>query len=141
VTVARVLLALALVALALAVSVVLNRRTGRSAPLQVRREIPSQLDRRDFDRPDAPYLVAVFTSATCVTCADIARKAAVLASADVVVQEVEFSARRDLHERYSIDAVPALVVADRSGVVGAAFLGPVTATDLWAAVARMRSPG
>ena len=51
-----------------------------------------------------------------------------------------FQARRDLHERYAIDAVPALLVADQMGAVQASFLGPVTATDLWAAVATARDP-
>ena len=46
--------------------------------------------------------------------------------------------RRDLHRRYRIDAVPLLVIADDAGVVRHHFLGPVTATDLWAAMARLR---
>jgi hypothetical protein len=33
------------------------------------------------------------------------------------------------------------VIADPDGVVHAGFLGPVTATDLWAAVANAREPG
>ena len=45
-----------------------------------------------------------------------------------------------LHERYKIDAVLRLVVADADGVVHAGFLGPMTATDLWAAV-NAREPG
>jgi len=32
-------------------------------------------------------------------------------------------------------------VADAAGVVRAAFVGPATATDLWAAVAEARQPG
>ena len=42
---------------------------------------------------------------------------------------------------HTITAVPTLVVADADGVVRASFLGPVTATDLWAAVAELREPG
>lgn len=61
-----------------------------------------------------------------------------LASGDVVVEEVEVSARKDLHDRYHIDAVPTIVVADRDGVVKASFVGPPNATDLWAAVAGAR---
>ncbi|MGE5211191.1 MAG: hypothetical protein ACM3MM_07985, partial [Acidobacteriota bacterium] len=53
----------------------------------------------------------------------------------------EYSARRDLHERYAIEAVPTLVVADARGVAVATFLGPMSATDLWAAVAEAREPG
>jgi hypothetical protein len=65
----------------------------------------------------------------------------VLACDDVAVEEAEVTARRDLHDRYGIDAVPTLVVADADGVVRASFVGPVTATDLWAAVAEVRFPG
>ncbi|MCA1691925.1 MAG: hypothetical protein LC733_06915 [Actinobacteria bacterium] len=61
-----------------------------------------------------------------------------LASDDVVVQEVEVSARRDLHQRYAIEAVPLIIVADDEGVVQASFVGPPSATDLWAAVAEAR---
>jgi hypothetical protein len=103
--------------------------------------VPAQLDRRDFARPDADWLVAVFTSATCATCAGVAAKAQVLACAAVAVEEVEVSARTEVHRRYHIDAVPLTVVADGEGVVRAAFAGPVTATDLWAAVAEVRQPG
>jgi malic enzyme len=84
--------------------------------------------------------VVVFTSATCDTCADVARKATVLASSQVVVQEVEFARDRALHDRYRIDAVPTLVIADSRGVVGFGHLGPISATDVWAAMARCRDP-
>ncbi|MEZ5219609.1 MAG: hypothetical protein R2715_24185 [Ilumatobacteraceae bacterium] len=57
------------------------------------------------------------------------------------VQDVEFSAHRDLHERCAIEAVPMTVIADAAGVVVASYHGPVSATDLWAAVAEAREPG
>jgi hypothetical protein len=50
-------------------------------------------------------------------------RAQAVASADVAVQEVEFTANRDLHERYNIETVPMLVVADRQGIVRAHFVG------------------
>ena len=53
-----------------------------------------------------------------------------------MVDVLEFPAQRDVHERYRIDAVPTLVVADADGVVRASVVGPVSATDLWALVAR-----
>ena len=56
----------------------------------------------------------------------------------MAVGEVEAGARPDLHRRYRIEAVPITVVADRAGVVRASFIGPATATDLWAAVADAR---
>ncbi|MET0145966.1 MAG: thioredoxin family protein [Ilumatobacteraceae bacterium] len=133
----RLLLAAAIVALAVAVAVVVRRRRP-DPPTQPAGAVPAQVDRRDFERPDADWLVAVFTSATCHTCADVVGKAEVLASTDVVVAEVEFGARRDLHARYRIDSVPTLVLADHDGVVRYSTVGPVTATDLWAAVAAAR---
>jgi hypothetical protein len=85
--------------------------------------------------------VVLFSSATCHTCADMARKAAVLSSSQVAFAEVEFSARRDLHRKYGISAVPILLIAGPDGVVRATFVGPATATDIWAAVAEARQPG
>ena len=108
------------------------------APVRTGFAIPEQLDRADFTRPEAPWLVAVFTSATCATCSDVWSKAAVLASDDVAVQELEYGRDRALHDRYAIDAVPALVVVDGDGVVRRSFLGPVSATHLWAALAEAR---
>jgi protein-disulfide isomerase len=61
-----------------------------------------------------------------------------LASADVVVQEVEVADRGDLHRRYNVEAVPTLVVADREGVVRASFVGPPPEAELAAAIADAR---
>ena len=44
------------------------------------------------------------------------------------------------HERYDISGVPMLLVADHEGVVRRAFVGPQSATDIWAAVASARDP-
>jgi hypothetical protein len=137
----RIALVLALVALAIVVALVVDRRRRPPTPTNVSHTLPDHLDRHDFARSDAPWLVAVFTSATCSTCAGVRSKAEMLASDDVAVQEVEVGAARPLHDRYRITAVPAVVIADATGVVRATFLGPVTATDLWATVAELRQPG
>ncbi len=133
----RLIVAAVVVALAVMVAVVLDRRRP-DAPTQARWAVPSQLDRADFARPGAPWLVALFTSATCDSCAQVVAKAGPLESPDVAVQEVEFAARADLHRRYGIDAVPCIVVADAEGVVRASHIGPATATDLWATLAEVR---
>jgi hypothetical protein len=137
----RLLIAVAIVAVAVAVGELARRRRQVDPPTQPRRELPAQLDRGDFGRPEAPWLVAVFSSETCSTCADVVSKASVLDSDDVAVEIVPYQSRRDTHQRYAIDAVPCLVVADAEGTVRTGFLGPVTATDLWAAVAEARAPG
>jgi hypothetical protein len=134
-------LAVALATVAVVVALVLRRRQAVPAPTQGGWVAPAQLDRTDFTRPDAPYLVALFSSATCATCASMAAKVAVLASDEVAVDDVEYAARRALHEKYRIEAVPIVVVADAAGVVRARFVGPATATDVWAAVAEVRRPG
>ncbi len=135
----RLLLAVAVVAVAALAAEIVRRRRGADAPTQPRYEFPSQLDRSDFE--GTGWLVAVFTSETCTTCADVVHKAEVVRCDQVDVVTVSYQSRRDLHERYDIDAVPCLVIADPEGVVHRGFVGPVTATDLWAAVANAREPG
>lgn len=144
----RVVLAVAVVVAAAVVAVLLERRRS-DAPTQARPPgsypVPTQLDRADFDHPDAPWLVAVFTSATCDACAAVVAKARAVDSGPdagenrVAVVEVEVGAQARLHQRYEIEAVPTTVVADREGVVQASFVGNPGASELWAAVAEVRS--
>lgn len=129
---------IALVVVAAVAAGQISRRRATDAPTQATSEIPTQLDRADFSQLDAQWLVVVFTSATCNSCSDVAAKAKVLASKQVAVQVVEYSQNRELHKRYAIDSVPCLLMADASGVVRQSYLGPVTATDLWAGLARVR---
>lgn len=100
--------------------------------------VPDQLDRADFERPDAPWLVVEFSSRTCLSCADTWEKVKVLESDEVAVQDVAHQDRKDLHDRYGIEAVPVVLVADREGVVQKSFVGPPSAADLWAALAELR---
>jgi hypothetical protein len=131
------LIAGALLVLALVAAAFARRRTARS-PVRTETPVPAQLHRRDFPRPDAPWLVVLFSSATCASCGPMADKIAALESADVAVADIEFGDHRDLHERYAIAAVPIVVVVDAGGVTRASFVGAASATDLWAAVARLR---
>jgi hypothetical protein len=137
----RLLVALALVAVAVAVAAVVRRRSAPSAPTRTGHTVPDQLDRADFARPDAPWLVVEFSSRTCLSCAGTWEKVALLESRDVAVQDVAYQEAKDLHDRYGIDAVPAVLVADEDGVVRASFIGPPTAADLWASLAELRQPG
>jgi thioredoxin-related protein len=100
--------------------------------------MPTQVDRSDFSEPSKEWLVLAFTSSTCNTCADIERKAVVLKSQSVAVEICEYTAHRELHKKYAIDAVPTLLIADGQGIVRKGFLGPASATDIWAALARVR---
>ena len=128
------------IAFAFCVAFILRRRQP-DAPTQASFDIPTQLDRSDFDSTETPWLVVVFTSATCGTCADVATKAVVLSSHDVAVQQVDFLEQPELHKKYNIEAVPTLVMANHDGVVLKGFVGPMKAQDVWAAMAECRDPG
>ena len=117
---------------------VVKRRRRYEAPTQRRWAVPDQLDRNDFVSPDMPWLVAVFTSATCASCAEAVDKAGPLAGPTVAVQEIALTENRDLHRRYNIEAVPTTVVADGDGVVRASYVGPPPAAELWAVVGQVR---
>jgi hypothetical protein len=138
--IARIVVALVLCAVVGGVAWRLRRRPADAPPRDVY-PVPRQLDRADFDRPDAPWLVALFSSTVCDSCRTLPSKIVVLESADVATCDVEAEARGDLHRRYAIAAVPTTVVADADGVVRRAFVGVFTATDMWAAIAELREPG
>lgn len=138
----RLVIAGALLVVAVVVAVMVERRRGVAPPTQPRRwAVPTQLDRSDFAGADKPWLVAVFTSATCDSCERVVPKVRVLGSEVVAVDEVPWQSRKDLHERYAVEVVPLTVVAGGDGVVRASFVGEPSATDLWAAVAEAREPG
>lgn len=118
---------------------VMRSRRRADPPTQRTFDLPNQVDRSDFESPTQEWLIVVFTSKTCQVCADVWSKVAALTSPHVATTESEFSTDRTIHDRYGIDAVPAVLVVDRKGVVRKTFLGPVTATDLWAGVAAARS--
>jgi hypothetical protein len=134
----RLVIAAAIVVVAVVVALAARRWRRPDAPTQVRRAVPTQLDRADFDRPQASWLVAVFTSATCDTCAAVVAAAQPLAGADVAVVDVEYQTQRSVHERYRVEAVPMVVFADVDGAVRASRLGPVSAADLASALEAVR---
>jgi hypothetical protein len=134
-----VLIAVGLGGAALVVAWVIRARTGTDAPTQARWAVPAQLDREDFTGPELPWLVALFSSSTCLSCAGTWTAAQGLAAPDVAVQRVDAVADRTLHERYGIEAVPCLVVADATGTVRASFLGEPTPAELAEAMARVRA--
>jgi len=136
---ALVVVAVALFAVALAIAWWLEHRRRYAAPIRTGAPIPPQLVRADFPRPDAPWLVVLFSSSTCEGCAAMAEKVRALESDDVAVADVEYHEQRALHDRYGIEAVPIVVVVDDEGVTRTSFAGSATATDLWAAVAALRA--
>ncbi len=136
----RLLLLLGIAAAAGAAAALLQRQSDRT-PVRTGWTVPDQVRRSDFARPDAPWLVAVFTSSTCRTCAGVLSRARPLESSEVAVAEVEAAADREVHDRYGIDAVPLVLDVDDEGVVRHHHLGPVSSTHLWASLAEVRQPG
>jgi hypothetical protein len=134
----RVVLLVVLAGLAVGVAVVLRSRARTDAPTRPTWAVPGQVDRSDLPRPDAPWLVAVFSSSTCMACRATWEKARQLESDEVAVCDLDAVADAELHRRYGIDAVPLVLIADASGRVRGSFLGEPPAADLWKAVADAR---
>ena len=137
----RLAIAAVLVAVVLVVAYVAHRRRRPAPPPRAAYPIPRQLQRADFPRPDASWLVAYFWSQTCDSCRGLESKVGVLESAEVATCTLEAIDDRALHQRYEIAAIPMILLADADSVVRRAFVGAVSATDLWAAMADLRSPG
>lgn len=136
----RVLIAAGLVVVASVVAVILGRRRPQP-PTQERVPIPAQLDRADFPGADRPWLLLVWTSLTCDSCVRTTAKARLLESPQVAYAEIPWQENKDLHERYGIEDVPIVVLADADGVVQVSFVGTPNFTDLVGAVAEAREPG
>ena len=133
------LLVLAVVAALAGLLAVLLQRWRPGGPVATGWSVPGHLDRADFAKPDVPWLVAVFSSTDCATCASMVTEAYSLASALVVVQEVPAESASELHDRYQVDVVPMLVVADEDGLVRAHHLGPSAPGELQAVLEGARS--
>lgn len=139
----NVVIAVSIVVVVGLVALAARRRQMSDAPTQKVFSVPSQIDRSDFNSSETikghpEWLIVVFTSSSCHVCADVWDKVQVMATNQVGVFKADFESDRALHERYGIDAVPTLIICDGAGVVQGHFLGPVSATDLWAAVATVR---
>ncbi len=137
----RLVLVGAVVVVAVLVALVAQRRRPDAPTNPTDADVPGQLDRRDFPHPDAPWLVALFSSATCDSCAKVREVVLPLESDSVAVFDAEVGAAADLHARYHVDAVPMTLLVDADGVVQRSFVGPVSATHLWGALAELREPG
>ena len=137
----RVIIAVVVAAVAAGVAAWFARRDRVAADPPADYHVPTAVDRSDFDAAERQWLVAVFTSATCSSCAATWERAQPLESTAVAVQEVEVGSASELHDRYAIDAVPTTIIADAEGIVRGSFLGPVSATHLWARIAELREPG
>ena len=82
----RLVIVVVVAIVAVAVALVVQRRQPAAAPVRTGYNVPGQLHRPDFTRPDAAWLVVVFSSATCETCAGVWDKVQVLGSDAVAGQ-------------------------------------------------------
>lgn len=111
------------------VAVLLKRRRPEP-PTAPSHQAPGQLDRDDFDRPDAPNLIVVFSSSSCRSCAGVWERIHPLESETVAVQNVVVETDSTLHRRYSIDGVPTTVLAGADGAVTLSYFGPLSAEQV-----------
>ena len=134
----QIIIVVAVALVALGVGAYTKRQTPDAPSVPETHTVPDQVDRADFTSPDKPWLVAVFTSKTCETCAKVWTSTQLLASQAVGVQNVEVKDDADLHERYNITAVPSVIIVDDAGVTHASFLGPPTSSELWETLAKVQ---
>jgi hypothetical protein len=129
----RIVVALIVVAAAVVAARLLERRRP-APPTRDAYPVPAQLDRQDFPRPDAPWLFVLFSSRTCDSCGPMVSRVCSLESESVATVQVEAQADKALHDRYRIEGVPMVVLADGDGVVRAGFVGSVDTWELEAAL-------
>lgn len=131
----RLVVLVVLTAVAVGVALMLQRRRP-DPPSAPSYRAPTQVDRADFDGSGEQPLVAVFTSATCSSCAVALETATKVAAgergkaAGVAVQELEVTRDAKLHSRYRIDGVPTTIIVDGEGVVHKTFFGPTDPNEL-----------
>jgi hypothetical protein len=108
--------------LAAVVAVVANKRPP-DPPTTPQFATPQQVDRTDFAGATAPWLLALFSSETCLSCHDARASLEPVEFSQVQVQDLPVEQHRALHQRYGIDAVPIVILADAHGVVRWSYLG------------------
>lgn len=117
------------VAIGVGAAYVINRRRS-DAQVATMTPLPTHANRSDFVGPGLPWVLAIFSSDTCLACADVLAHARSFESTTVAVQDIEVKAEPALHKTYNIDSVPATLVIDSDGIVQASFLGPLAPPDV-----------
>lgn len=125
----RLLITLLVAAVAIGGAALFNHRRNRPAPTVMPGKPPDEVARDEFVSPEAPWLIAVFSSATCMACAAVWDDIRRFETPRVVTQNVELTADPRLHKRYRIDSVPTTVVVDTSDSVRLSFVGPLSPKD------------
>ena len=104
-----------IVAVTIGVAIASRRVGGDAAPTPSGFTVPGRGARNDFEHPERPWLVAVFTSETCDSCAGVVERAAPLDSPEVAVAAVPVQDQAETHAKYRIDGVPTTIIADAHG--------------------------
>ena len=117
-----ILMVLLLGAFAALVAYFVNRRASDS-PSVPKNSLPIQIDRKDFNQPEISQLVVLFSSQTCDSCNKVRELIRSIPVDSVCIQEVQFPKQRNIHERYGIDSVPIILVANADGVVIWSYAG------------------
>ena len=110
---------------AASLTAVLLRKLNKRNFLTSGWSIPGHLSREDFGFTNEPWLVVIFSSESCETCKPLVAESMKLSSLGIAIQEIAVETNKDLHEKYSIDAVPMLLLVDKFGVVRSSHLGPI----------------
>jgi len=124
----RLLIIIAVGLVATLIAAMYRRRQPEAAPTPTG-DVPASVDRADFVAPDSPWLLAVFTSKTCLACAGVVGALSGFESNSVALQNVEVSDDAALHKKYRIDSVPMALAVDREGLVQQAYVGPLSPAD------------
>jgi len=120
----KVILVVGSIAIAGFVSMILGR--SRVSPSAANaHHVPDRLDLDDFPEADGNWLVVVFSSSKCETCAGVVAAIRQLAMPGLSTREITVERHGDMHDRCGIDGVPTTVIADPQGRVLKSFLGPV----------------
>jgi hypothetical protein len=130
-----------LLVVAACLGLILYSRSKKPSPTSTTHyDAPSHIERGDFPDATTEVFAVAFTSASCESCHDIVTKlkAAQTSQVDISIVEYEDDHGKTLHKKYDIEAVPTVVICDSNGTTQKAFLGAVTATDLWAGLAQVR---
>lgn len=125
----RVLVLVALTAIAVGIAFLLRRRRP-DPPSAPSYRAPAQLDRSDFANPETPILLVTFASRTCDSCKGVWDLIETVERADTVVERIFVEDDPDRHRRYRVDGVPTTLVVDPHGVVQHSFFGPITPEEL-----------
>lgn len=133
----RYLIALGVLAAALVIAGFLRGRRKPAVAPSRDWHLPSHIEPSDVGAGAGRWAVVLFSSTTCETCRSVRDAAAPLESDTVAVVDVPYQSRRDLHDRYGIEAVPATVVMAPDGDVRAAWIGVIEPGHFWSVVSEL----